>query len=229
MLLRVRKGIAKAWSVYRHLAAAKGLLEYLGFWNYVVSAAAIVVGAMVTWLVALAWWAKVLLGLSSAAATLFGIGFGIVLRSVVRDTSDKSLAANNASVISLAYLPGTKPSFRFINDGDAVAFAIAAESESFSQHEPKLVFPMVDRLGPHEQMDVICDLLSWREDLKGYSPTAMARTNFAFAVNTILEWFNDIKADLTISVQHKDSHGVAHASRWKLALHKYHEPSLLPL
>jgi hypothetical protein len=224
----VRKGIAKAWSVYRHLAAAKGLLEYLGFWNYVVSAAAIVVGAMVTWLVALAWWAKVLLGLSSAAATLFVIGFGIVLRRVLRD-SDKSLAAKNASVVSLAYLPGTKPSFRFINDGDVVAFAIAAESESFSRHEPKLVFPMVDRLGPHEQMDVVCDLLSWREDLKDYSPTAMARTNFAFAVNTILEWFNDIKADLTISVRHKDSHGVAHASRWKLALHKHREPSLLPL
>jgi hypothetical protein len=234
VLLRVRKWTAKAWSAYRNLTAAKGLLVSLGLWQDIVWVVAIMAGAIVAWFAALAWWARVLVGLSITA--LFGITCGAALGHVLLrrvrvhgDTSDKSLAANNAPVISLAYLPGTKPSFRFINDGHVTAFAIAAESELFSQYGAKLVFPTVDRLGPREQMDVVCDLMSWKEDLKDYSPVAMARTDFAFAVNTILEWLNDITANLIISVRHKDQYGATHAARWKLALNKHHEPSLLPL
>jgi hypothetical protein len=220
----------RLWNFLGHMFQIKTIGDLLGWWT------------TDAWQKALSWGVAVIVTAASRYlhAPLWLLPFICLLSAVaviwillkIKTTTTgmrQPTHRANSPVISLAYLPNTKPSFRFINEGGVVAFAITAESETCSQHEPKLVFPMVDRLAPHEQMDVVCDLLSWRDDLKDYLPTALARTDFAFAVNAILEWFDDIKADLIISVRHKDRSGVAHTSRWKLALNKYHEPSLLPL
>jgi hypothetical protein len=77
------KRFVKAWSAYRHFAAAKGLLQSLGLWGKVCIGGAAVVATLIAYFSRLPWWAQILVALCALAALLFIVTFLIVWRRVV--------------------------------------------------------------------------------------------------------------------------------------------------
>jgi hypothetical protein len=75
---RTWKAILKAWSLYRHGTALKGLLESLGIWKWAVFLVAAVMSAVYTAWSGLSPEFKVLAGLGGFAGLLFVAGFGMV-------------------------------------------------------------------------------------------------------------------------------------------------------
>lgn len=75
----MRKRFSAAWTAYRHVAAVKGLLEWLGVWKYGVFAGGLAVGALTGWVWVLPLGARILVSLAGLVLFLFFAGFGLVL------------------------------------------------------------------------------------------------------------------------------------------------------
>jgi hypothetical protein len=78
------KKIGTAWSLYRHFAAFKGLLEALGIWKYLYGVGAIVVSGMLALQSGLPLGLQVAVGLVIFILIVFSTGFVIALIRVHR-------------------------------------------------------------------------------------------------------------------------------------------------
>ena len=88
------KRLKQAWAIYRHFAAAHGLLQTLGLWQYFVAAGALIVGAVVGWIVNVPLWGKFLFGLFTIVGILLLGGFGMILRRVSRESRNDAVPVN---------------------------------------------------------------------------------------------------------------------------------------
>lgn len=96
--MRGWKQITRAWAVYRHVAALKGLLSSLGLWKYLALAVAVSTSAAIAWLSTLPLWGKGLAGMITFALAVAVIGFLLALykvgkyhpESIMEDMPDKS-------------------------------------------------------------------------------------------------------------------------------------------
>lgn len=69
-----KRRFKKAWSVYRHVSAIRGLLQWTGWWKYIV----LFLNTLVAYMAA--YWVSITSSLSPAIVVLFGLGcFALVL------------------------------------------------------------------------------------------------------------------------------------------------------
>lgn len=83
------KIIARAWAIYRHGVAIKGLLETLGAWSYLVLVVSLALSALIGVMKSGPAWERILVGLVVLLVSLFATGFCIAcFRAFKADESE---------------------------------------------------------------------------------------------------------------------------------------------
>lgn len=129
--MRIRDGLAKAWSIYRHIAAIRVLLETVGAWKYLVLVLGLAMTAAVVMWSKLPWELRLLIGFGILSVFVFLAGLSVALwrtwKLPPEDRSASFLDALPPLPLESSYLPSLGGLRPFAESAEAKPAELSAE------------------------------------------------------------------------------------------------------
>lgn len=128
------KRLKSAWSTYRHIAAVKGLLEWIGIWKWIAPAGALAVGTITAYVASLPLYARLLTGLAASSLSVCLAGFVVCLVRVVRHENGNRDLSSPSQVRDAVQIPWTATARSLPQAGSVPSVPLPlSESECYAE------------------------------------------------------------------------------------------------